>query len=408
MLPKVLSLKEQDAVISEVLRERLDKILPKAMEEAGIDMWVIACNEDNYDPIYLTMTPMFPWSPILSILVFYQKESGAPVEKFNLSRVDTRDFYERRFVPNSNELQLLKELIEEKQPNKIGLNIGRVNWAAGGLTYNLYKQIVETIPEKFTERIVSAEKACEKWGMTLTDREIVLHQHAGMLSKAIIKKCFSREYVTPGVTTASDLCWAYWQEVNNLGLEVSFQPYFTIVRPGAGRFSGKEIIQNGDFIVNDVGLKYLRLNTDHQQWAYVLKPNESNVPEEYNALFKEAQKLQNIFMSEFEKGLSGNALLNKILNRAKKEGVSNPRVYSHSLGLFLHEPGPLIGLPWEQKNTQGRGEVILDYNTAFTMETSIEMEISGNKILFNTEEDVVFTENGCNLQVPAQKEFLLI
>jgi Xaa-Pro aminopeptidase len=407
MQPSVLSLRQQDAVISDVLKERFATVLPQAMEHAGIDMWIIVCQEDDYDPIYKSVIPMIPWSPILNMLVFYQEKPGDIVKRFNLSRVNTRDFYESRFTGFKGvgeEWLLLAGLIEDTKPEKIGLNIGSVNWAAGGLTYNLYNQLLKSIPKKYENKIVSAEKACEKWGMMLTKKEIILHEHAVMLSKDIIQKCYSRGYVTPELTTAEDLCWAYWQQVKDLGLEISFQPSFSVERPGVGRLGKQTVIKKGDFIVNDVGLTYLRLNTDHQQWAYV----GSCVPKEYNILYEQVKHLQSIFMDEFQIGLSGNEMLNNILSRAIREGIRKPRVYSHSLGLFLHEPGPLIGLPWEQKDTGGRGDVVLDYNSIFTMELSITDSVKGQEIIFNTEENVVFTQHGCKPQFKLQEDFILI
>ena len=60
-------------------------------------------------------------------------------------------------------------------------------------------------------------------------------------------------------------------------------------------------------------------------------------------------------MTESEIGLTGTELLGRILDRAGREGIPDPRVYSHSLRRLLHEPGPLIGLPWEQERCTGPG-----------------------------------------------------
>ena len=65
-------------------------------------------------------------------------------------------------------------------------------------------------------------------------------------------------------------------------------------------------------------------------------------------------------------------MLKNMLREAHAQKIPNPRIYSHSLGLCLHEPGPLIGLPWEQESNPGRGDVKLEYDTCFTMELSIK------------------------------------
>jgi hypothetical protein len=125
----------------------------------------------------------------------------------------------------------------------------------------------------------------------------------------------------------------------------------------------------------------------------------------------EATRLQDIFLAEFEYGLTGNELLTNILNRARAGGVPNPKVYSHSLGLFLHEPGPLIGLPWEQEACPGRGDVKLAYNNSFTMELSVSgpaAEWDGQEVRIAREEDVVFTRDGCRLIDTRQVDFYLV
>jgi hypothetical protein len=116
-------------------------------------------------------------------------------------------------------------------------------------------------------------------------------------------------------------------------------------------------------------------------------------------------------MAEFQQGLTGNELLYNILTRAREEGLPNPKVYSHSLGLFLHQPGPLIGLPWEQERCPGRGDTQLEVNNSFTMELSVSAplpEWDGQEVRMALEEDVVFTEAGCRVLDGRQTEFYLI
>ncbi len=69
-LPQVLPVREQSNLITQLVMNRLDTVLPLAMKEAGLDMWIILCQEDDLDPIYKTMIPMDCWSPILQMLIF--------------------------------------------------------------------------------------------------------------------------------------------------------------------------------------------------------------------------------------------------------------------------------------------------------------------------------------------------
>jgi Xaa-Pro aminopeptidase len=154
-------------------------------------------------------------------------------------------------------------------------------------------------------------------------------------------------------------------------------------------------VRRGDLLHCDVGLKYLRYNSDHQEMAYVLRPGETDAPDSFKRALAEANRLQDVFVGEFKAGLTGDQLLANILATARGKGIRKPRVYSHSIGYFLHEPGPLIGLPWEQTRNPGRGEVKLVDNSCFTAEMSIDWPIAdwgGREVRFGLEQDVVFTK----------------
>ncbi len=414
--PRVLPMRERADVIHRLLEERFQAILPMAMREAGLDMWLVLCQEDNLDPVFSTMIPMDTWCPILQILVFCDRGGDEGVERINISGTNMRGLcdWPLRSQLENEQWPLLKQIVEERDPQRIGVNIGAVQWAAGGLTHNLYLQLREQLPSKYADRLESAESCATRWLATLTDGEVELYEHVANVAHAILAECYSRETIIPGVTTTEDLEWYYWQRCADLGLEVAFKPFFVLVRSDAmrARYGDEDrVIRQGDFVRSDVGIRYLRLNSDHQEWAYVLRPGETEAPEGMRKLMAEGNRLQDIFMAEFTQGLTGNELLSNILARARDEGVPDPKVYSHSLGLFLHEPGPLIGLPWEQEACPGRGDVALQYNNTFTMELSVTggvPEWDGQEVGMGMEEDVVFTEEGCRPIDGRQTEFYLV
>ncbi|MBN2218154.1 MAG: M24 family metallopeptidase [Pirellulales bacterium] len=415
-IANVLPLRRQDQIITRVLQKRLDTIVPAAMRASGIDLWLILCQEDDYDPVFKTMMPINTWAPILQMLIFFDPGEGKPIERINLSMTNLGDLFAKPWSGTdfNEQWRLLAEIIEKRDPRKIGLNTGRIQWAAGGLTQNLYSQLVDALPQKYVDRFVSAEPLATAWLANLTDEEIELFEHVVDVAKAIIARCYSRRSIVPGVTTVEDLMWTYWQHLADLGLEIAFKPFFKILRGAAAKQQYGETdqtIRPGDFVHCDVGIRYLRINSDHQQWAYVLRPGETDAPEGARRLLAEAHRLQDVFLGEFQHGLSGNEMLGRILARARAEGIPNPKIYSHSLGLYLHEPGPLIGLPWEQECCEGRGDVRLDYGNAFTMELSVQdalPEWNGEDFRLSIEEDVVFTPDGCRLIGGRQMAFHLI
>jgi len=350
------------------------------------------------------------------MLVFVDSGESGDVECLNLSMTNTHGLYHKPWSGRHHEEQwpLLRRIIEERAPRRIGINVGSVQWAAGGLTHNLYTRLVEALPDVYVQRLTSAEPLVTRFMSILTDAELEVYAHVVEVAHCLLAKCYSRDTIVPGVTTVTDMEFAYWQYCADLGLELAFKPFFNIVRSALSRAKYGEtdqVIRPGDMIHSDVGIKYLRLNSDHQEWAYVLRPGESCVPESLKHLMSEGNHLQDVFMAEFAQGLTGNELLANILAHANAEGIPRPKVYSHSLGYFLHEPGPLIGLPWEQERCEGRGDVALMYNNTFTMELSIAeavREWDGQQVVFPLEQDVAFTREGCYPIDGRQTEFHIV
>ncbi|MGH2559639.1 MAG: M24 family metallopeptidase, partial [Thermomicrobiales bacterium] len=281
--PQVLPMRQRAEVIHRLLRGRLGEVLPGAMRAADIDMWLILCQEDNPDPVYITMIPMDTWCPILQMLVFVDRGDGG-VDGINISGTHTHDLYQRPYVGQieSDQWPILVRLIEERNPRLVGINIGAVQWAAGGLTHNLYRQLVERLPAKYVERLVSAEPLAVRWLSTLTTDEIEIYEHVCDVAHHVIAECYSRQSIIPGQTTIDDVPWTYWQRCADLGLTVAFKPFFRLIRSAAMRTrygDADRVIRPGDLIHCDVGLHYLRFNSDHQQVAYVLRPGETDAPE---------------------------------------------------------------------------------------------------------------------------------
>jgi Xaa-Pro aminopeptidase len=420
--PSVLNIRDRADLVYQITQKRLEKLIHKFMRQTRFDMWIITCNEDDLDPIFKTMIPYENWCPITQIIVFFDRGPEQGVERLNISRTNMMGLYKSVWdaaawdtQKKESQWDCLGRIVRERDPQKIGINEGEIQWAAGGLTVVLKKKLIAAIGPKYAARLESAEPLATLWAETLLDEEIDLMKQAASISHAIIAETFSSKIITPGYTTVDDLRFHYWQRVADFGLDLAFYPFFSIRGRKAADIEkyGKDdkVIRPGDFIHCDVGLKYMYYNSDHQEWAYVLRVGETDVPETFKKIMAEGNRLQDIYCSEFKTGLTGNELLANILKTAKEKGIPNPRVYSHSLGYFLHEPGPLIGLPWEQVNNPGRGDVKLVPNSCFTVELSVTMPVpewGGQDLRLSLEQDIVFTGDGTAFLDGRQTRFHLI
>jgi hypothetical protein len=278
----------------------------------------------------------------------------------------------------------------------------------------LKDRLVAVLGDDLASRLESAEPLCIRWLETRLPEELALYEQACAIAHWLMKTCFSRQVITPGVTTSEDLRWWYWQQATDLGLPLSFPPFFRFARSPAGkaRWGEKDpVIRPGDLLHCDVGVKYLRLLTDHQEMAYVLQPGETDAPQGLRDGIIEANRLQDIFMSTWAEGLTGNEILSTALVRAHEAGIHKPKIYSHSLSHYLHEPGPLMGLPWEQVCCPGRGDVKMNYDTVYTVELSVTClvaEWDGQEVTFPLEQDAAFTRSGVYFLDGRQTELHLL
>jgi len=416
--PAMLNMRERVETINHLTKLRLEKLLPRVMRETEFDMWIILTQEDNVDAVFRTMTPMNTWNRRDLILVFYDQGLEKGVERLNISRMNMRGLHKNAWDYKSKKesrWECLARIVREQDPKRIGINESEVIWAADGLSSTLKKRLIKAIGEKYVKRLYSAEKLCTLWLETLLDEELDLYERAVAISHAIIAETYSNKVITPGVTTVDDLIYYYWQRAASLGLDKAFNPSFSVRgrHPDVIKKYGTKdrVIRRGDLLYCDVGIIYLRYHTDHQEWAYVLRRGEKDVPETFKKVMAEGNRLQDIFCGELKLGLTGNQLLKNILTAAREKGIRKPKIYSHSVGYYLHEPGPLIGLPEEQENTGGRGEVKLIYNSTFTAELSVTYPIAewdGKELRMGLEQIITFTKDGTQFLDGRQTKFHIV
>jgi hypothetical protein len=226
------------------------------------------------------------------------------------------------------------------------------------------------------------------------------------ITHQIIAEGFSSKVITPGITTSDDLVWWFRQKVTDLGLTTWFHPSVNIQRNDQIEFDHLKafsknlkdqdnIIRAGDLLHVDFGINYLRLNTDVQEHAYVLGPNEKEAPEYLKKGLATANRLQDILTSNFKENLSGNQILAAALAQAKIENI-NATIYTHPLGFHGHAAGPTIGM-WDQQNVVvGSGDYLLYPNTAYSIELNAAVDIKewNKSVRFMLEQNGYFDKNG--------------
>ncbi len=383
---QALSEKDRAQVIDDILADKFENMLPALMDRANIDMWVLISREYNEDPVLKTMLPA-TWlnARRRTILVFYRNQEKDTLERIAVARYNVGDNITSAWDPEKqpDQWKALTEIIEKRNPEKIGLNYSENFNIADGIVKTDYDEFIQALPESYKGRVVSAEDLAVGWIETRSAKEMELYRELVETTHNIIAEAFSEKVITPGKTTSEEVVWWLRQKVTDMGLETWFHPTVDIQRKEdklkdhiEAFSSGYEemVIQPGDLLHCDFGVTYLRLNTDCQQHAYVLKAGEKTAPDFLQKALDKGNRLQDILTSNFVTGKTGNQILKSSLDQAKAEGL-RPSIYTHPLGLYGHSSGPTIGMWDSQGGVPGTGDYPLYPETVYAIELNTTVEI---------------------------------
>ncbi|QTH63287.1 M24 family metallopeptidase [Psychrosphaera ytuae] len=398
---KILPMRKRAAVVDELLRDKLDNTLPRLMRRTGIDLWVLTSREYNEDPVLRTMLPS-SWinARRQTILVLY--DNGTTVERYAIARYAVGDLFQKAWDKEANpdQWQALVALIKSKQPKRIGINQSTHFALADGITATEQALLFKALPDDLSDKVVSAEKLAIAWLETRTEKEMPHYRHLTQVGHKMIATAFSNKVVKPGVTTTDDVVWWLREESRRLKMTNWFHPTVSIQRSDKTDFDQLkafsdrpkgQVIMPGDLLHVDFGLTYLRLNSDQQQHAYVLRPGETEVPDYLIKALANGNRVQDIFTAEFQLGRTGNQILSIARKKAINEGLK-PTIYTHPIGYHGHAAGPTIGMWDNQGDTPVRGDYPLFSDTAYSIELNAATYVEewGKEIRIMLEEEAFF------------------
>ena len=413
----VLSQRQQAITIDELLDDRLKNLLPALMRREGFDMWVIISREYNEDPVIKTMLPA-TWLAArrTTMLVVFDKGVDKEMEYLAVARYDVGKIFKRAWDPEHQPDQWaqLGKIIEERNPKKIGINKAEHYGHADGLTSNDYDMLMKNLGSKLQPRVTSAEKLAVSWLETRSDKEMVLYPQICRIAHEIILEGFSEAVIQPGVTTTEDVVWWYREKIKELKLDTWFHTSVSVQRSEPDILFTKRpqpiVILPGDLLHVDFGITYLRLNTDTQQHAYILKPGEMEAPPYLRKALSDGNKLQDILTGNFSLGKTGNQILGDSRKQAIAQGLT-PSIYTHPIGYHGHAAGTTIG-QWDmQGGVPETGDYPMHPNTAYSIELNVTTRIQEWKkdIQIKLEEDGFFDASGKFLYIDGrQKELIVI
>ena len=418
-LPKLLTVREQQAMRESWLKKRLDTMLLPLMRQQKIDMWIVTNEEFHADPVTEYIAPPLPYVGRREFFIFADR-GGDKLDRIAVVRYleeHLKYFYELLNPPGSQVAATLKRIVEERKPKTIALNMGGTRGATNGITHETYKYLTETLGPDYASRFVSAAPLIVEYMDTRLPEELETYRTAVALTDILTQRAFSNEVITPGKTTAGDVRYWFLQQINNLGLDTWFQPDIRVQRQSQETGKTQQfldvaeestVIQRGDVIHIDCGVNYMGLSTDWQKMAYVLRAGEKDAPEGLKKALTNTNRLQDALFTHIKPGAKGFEVYEATMADMKTAGIE-AMIYSHSVGNQGHALGasidfrrPSVGALSEPRFREGS-------YTSIELNTSTPVpEWGGQKVTIMMEDDAYLTREGMRWFRPRQTAFYLI
>ncbi len=402
-------LREQAKIEQKWAYNRVTKAIPMLMREYGVDMWILSMREYAEDPVFWAIkAPTTFAARRRSIYVFYDAGPGHDLERLALGGGTQGGIYEAytstrpstRERPaelvGNEQWALLRELVEDRDPTAIAVNID-ADWAfADGLGAGEWEALQTALGSEYLSRVRRVPRLAVEFIAHRLPEMMPMYRDREETVHAIISQAFSSAVITPGVTTTEDVQWWLREKVQSLGMTTWFHPSVDVQRAGDVPRGGPVVIQPGDLLWTDFGTVALNLHTDTQHLGYVLKEGEREAPAGLKACIASSNRMQDLVLENMKVGRTGNEILAGTLAQMEAEGIRGT-VYSHPIGDNGHGAGPLIGRWDAQEGVPVRGEIPLRASTWHSIELQARYNVpewNGKEVSCRQEEEAYVAEDG--------------
>ncbi len=333
--PGVHTAKTSSEVLDLIRKEKLDLILPGAMRDNNVDMWIHVTRTGDPDPLY-------PHFGTTSGYLIFTDRGGDKIERAVFGRggavadIDLRgsraisraiEGYDYR-TQDFSVYDELANFVAERDPKTIAVNFSDWLAIADGISYTQYIKLEKILGPKYSERIVSAENLITDFRVRRTLREVAGFIEALEIHRQILERSLSNEVITPGVTTRADVGWWVKEQFFKRGLTQGFRTrvgtpgvIYSAVSDRSQTRSRDYVLQRGDFLSFDNGVRYLDYyQTDFKRNAYIMREGETSVPASIQLAFDRAMDARKIIRQHIKVGKTAGQTLKDIIAALEAAG----------------------------------------------------------------------------------------
>lgn len=395
----------------ELLKERVERLLPPAMENQNIDLWIVFTREESRDPL---AEDLAGGTAVARMALLFDRAGGgfrktAIAASYDVTPLEESGIYDEVISYRKEGIKPhLKQFVEKLNPARIAVNTSRDMPIADGLTVGMRAYLEEVLGENVASRFISSEPLVASFRGRRLPREVEILREAARHTDTLIRDALSRVAITPGVTTERDIGNYLRSRTAMLGATV---PFISVVAgPSRGHADPSDrLIKRGDLVRIDFGITLRGYSTDLQRTAYVLRTGEDQAPEPIRRMWKTARRAADLQIAAMKPGVTGveiDTIARKTLLEAGYEGP--PHGTGHPIGFVVHDVGPLICPDWPERY----GTTVflkMEEGQTFAVEPIVYAEYEEvGEIHIGLEEDVVITARGAERLHEPQSDLILI
>jgi Xaa-Pro dipeptidase len=301
-----------------IRKEKFDKILPGAMRDNHVDMWIHVIRRGDPDAFALD------FGATMGYIIFADR-GGDRIERaiFGNSFADIAD--DSVYDIMGEEADITKH-VAARDPQRIAVNMSGSLSHADGLSHTGYKKLADLLGEKYVQRLISSGDVITDFRVRRVQAEIVTFAKACEIQRPIMEAALGS--IKPGVTTREELGWRVSDQLLAQGIEPS---YFGLDLPGIQHSETSDpsetgrpgyAFRRGDLISWDWGIRYLNFGTDFKRKAYILREGETTLPKSLQKAWDRGLKAREVIRRTFTSGRTAGETLKIVVAAMEKAGFA--------------------------------------------------------------------------------------
>ena len=398
--------------------DKFEQVLPRAMRDNGIDMWIVAVKENHYDPLWNDLGRGYVSG--IGYYVFTDR-GGDRIERAALGPsgylLNESGAYDI-IAPAST----LAEHVKARDPKRIGFNMSERDRTRRWPVRDDARALEEDAGRDLCRRVSSPPRSSSPiFARTASPRRLSRLAKPPSIAIQLTERALSNEVITPGKTTLEDVAWWMQDRLLDRALGSEFDmPSVYITGPdGIVATSNSRIIQPGDVMMIDWGVQLMNFGTDVKRVAYVLKPGETAPPKSIQNAFDKALSVRDVLKKAIKVGVRADETMKAMdaalraagfgvieFNRPNKDDKTDVVYGFHPVGNTGHDIGPSL-TTWQPLQTTFVMHAQHMFSFEYFAYTPIA-EWGGAKLRIPIEDDAILTDAGIQFLHPANYRLLVI